>query len=76
MPYDYEWAEQESAEFHQALTRYINLESRKNDSGDLNETHSWLVAHQRVPRRIAKDVLTEPIPRFASDPMHRMTTAC
>lgn len=75
MPYNYKWAENELSEYDGVLTDYVNLEARNADSSELTPLHNWLVAHQAVPRMIAEDVLGEPIPRFASDPMDQISLA-
>lgn len=65
MPYDYQWADEYLTKYYDDLTGYIN---RVNDgeelSGELSLLHSSLVANQGPIRRIAEDVLGEPVPRF------------
>jgi hypothetical protein len=67
MPYDYDWANKYLTEYHTSLTDYFN---RRNDGeeevGDLSMLKSSLIANQGPVRRIAEDVLNEPVPRFGA----------
>jgi len=63
--YDYEWADHYLTEYHGDLTAYFNRRNSGEEvTGDLSQLKSDLIANQGPVRRIAEDVLGEPVPRF------------